>query len=145
MVWCFYHTHHDRYLNCVSWIYGAAACVKYYSLLPVKWQKSPYAHKTSRFILTFPCCSSGASYYFSLLCFLPADRKSLDGQWKSFLKFFLFPLSPTERKCCYQVASLLINCRTGNNHMDIHMIGTLNSREDFWDSRLAYEYQIRIL
>lgn len=116
--------------NCVNWIYEAAvaASVKYYSPLPVKWQKSPYTHKMSRFILT--CCSSSASYCFSLFCFLPVDRKFLHREWKSFLKFFLLPLSPAEKKCCYEVSSLLISyCGTGNYCMDIHMIGTLRAGE----------------
>lgn len=60
--------------------------------------------------------------------------------------FFLLPLSPTERKCCYKLDSLLTTyCGTGNNCTDVCLIGTWNSREDFWNSRLAYEYQVRIL
>lgn len=59
--------------------------------------------------------------------------------------FFLLLLSPAKRKCCSQVDSLLTSyCGTGNNLIDIRLIGTWNSREDLW-SRLAYEYQVRIL
>lgn len=59
--------------------------------------------------------------------------------------FFLIPLSPAERKCCCQVDSLHTSyCGTGNNHTDVCLIGTWNSREDFWNSTLAYKYQVRI-